>query len=307
MLNRLFLLVLLASMTIILGCPGWPCESGFYDCGGNCIIEDVITSAVGNGMCDEAFNCSAFDYDGGDCEAPTTTTTTGGGDINLTMVSIPGGTFEMGCSPGDSDCEEDESPRHMVTISAFQMSAFETTQGQWEEVMGSNPSRFPECGPECPVEVVSWNDVQNFIERLNNQTGMQYRLPTEAEWEYAARAGATTKWHCGDDESCLGVYEWYNENSGDQTHPVGQKEPNAWGLYDMSGNVWEWCSDWYGSNYYESSPDTDPQGPDAGSFRVVRLGGWRNNAMHCRTSQRSSGNPLGAMDNRLGFRLCLSQ
>ena len=223
------------------------------------------------------------------------------------MVTIPGGTFEMGCSPGDSNCEEDESPRHTVTISAFKMSFYEITQGQWEEVMGSNPSRFAECGSDCPVESVYWNDIQDFIERLNDQTGKQYRLPTEAEWEYTARADSTTKWHCGDDESCLDDYEWYNENSGDQTHSVGQKEPNAWGLYDMSGNVWEWCSDWYGADYYSSSPDTDPQGPGSGSYRVVRLGSWRNNAMDCRSSRRSLGNPLGASDNRLGFRLCLSQ
>ena len=240
----------------------------------------------------------------------TTTTTAGGGDFDITMVSIPGGTFEMGCPFGDIRCpKSDQLPYHTVTISAFKMSAYEITQGQWEAVMGSNPAYFDECGSNCPVEWVSWNEVQDFIEELNNQTGKQYRLPTEAEWEYAARAGTTTIWYCGDYESCLDDYAWYSVNSGDKTHPVGQKQPNAWGLYDMSGNVWEWCSDWYNANYYSESPSTNPQGPDKGEERVLRGGmcGWY--ARYCRSANRYQAYPhipffpIGVV--HVGFRLCL--
>jgi formylglycine-generating enzyme required for sulfatase activity len=219
------------------------------------------------------------------------------------MIDIPGGTFEMGCSLGDSECNDSEIPRHPITISAFKMSTYEITQGQWEAVMGLNPSAFPGCGDDCPVESVSWNAVQVFIDELNSLTSKNYRLPTEAEWEYAARAGTTTKWYCGDDGSCLDDIAWYQDNSGDQTHLVGQKDPNAWGLYDMSGNVWEWCSDWYDEDYYSSSPDTDPQGPDSGSKRVIRGGSWMGPAMWCRSSVRGSLPPLDSY-TYTGFRLC---
>jgi len=228
------------------------------------------------------------------------------GDIDITMIDIPGGTFEMGCSPGDSECLDDENPRHTVTISAFKMSAYEITQGQWEALMGNNPADNDECGSNCPVELVYWNDVQDFIGELNNQTGMNYRLPTEAEWEYAARAGTTTKWYCGDDESCLDDIAWYDDNSGGQTHPVGQKEPNAWGLYDISGNVWEWCSDWYDADYYDISPSTDPQGPASTSVRVDRGGGSNSVARSCRSTHRRYGYPSYGTSS-LGFRLCLPQ
>jgi len=188
---------------------------------------------------------------------------------------------------------------------SFKMSVYEITQGQWKAVMGNNPSYFSSCGDDCPLEDVSWNDVQDFIDNLNQQTGKNYRLPTEAEWEYAARAGTTTKYYCGDNRSCLRDIAWYRDNSDNQTHPVGQKAPNAWGLYDMSGNVWEWVQDWYDSDYYSSSPETDPQGPDSGAGRVFRGGGWLNYE-GCRSSYRYGTRPSNGRNN-LGFRLCLSK
>jgi formylglycine-generating enzyme required for sulfatase activity len=188
------------------------------------------------------------------------------------FVNIPAGEFLMGSSNGDRD----ERPAHRVRISrGFEMGKYEVTQAQWEAVMGSNSSHFK--GPNLPVENVSWDEVQDFIQRLNGLSQRYtFRLPTEAEWEYACRAGTT-----GDYAGSLDAMAWYGANSGNRTHPVGQKQPNAWGLYDMHGNVWEWCQDWYGSNYYEQSPGTDPQGPSSGSGRVVRGGSWGDSAAFC--------------------------
>jgi formylglycine-generating enzyme required for sulfatase activity len=226
-------------------------------------------------------------------------------DINLTMVDIPGGTFEMGCSPGDDDCLVIEKPVHTVTISAFKMGVYEITQAQWEMVMGKNPSFFQGC-PDCPVDEVSWDNIQEFLGIINELSGETYRLPTEAEWEYSARAGATTKHYCGDDTSCLDDIAWYEENADSKTHPIGQKDPNDWGLYDMIGNLREYCQDFYEDGYYEESPDTDPQGPDSAFYRVMRGGGWQDTAQHSRVSYRSYNFPdtsyfLG------GFRICMSE
>jgi len=226
--------------------------------------------------------------------------------INSNMISISAGTFQMGCTPGDTECSDWEKPRHEVTLSSFEIGKYEVTQGQWEDVMGSNPSRFNTCGEDCPVEQVSWNDVQTFITALNSQTGSSYRLCTEAEWEYAARAGTETMWYCGDDESCLDDIAWYRDNSydlGEYTHPVGQKTANAWGLYDMSGNVYEWVNDWYDSDYYDTSPSTNPTGPVSGSNRVLRGGSWHTYARYCRSAYRSYYAP-SIDDYILGFRLC---
>ncbi len=177
------------------------------------------------------------------------------------FVKIPAGEFMMG--------DKDDGPIHRVKISqGFEIGKYEVTQALWEAVMGNNPSRFK--GSDLPVETVSWEDAQQFISQLNSQDKRyQYRLPTEAEWEYACRAGTT-----GDYAGNLYEMAWYENNSGNQTHPVGQKKPNAWGLYDMHGNVWEWCADWYDSDYYRNSPTTDPQGPSTGSSRVHRGGVW---------------------------------
>ena len=215
-------------------------------------------------------------------------------------VDISSGTFWMG-SPS-SEGESNAHPRHQVTISqGFQMLKFEVTQAQWEAVMGSNPSSYS--GDNNPVEIVSWDDCQSFISKLNELApDHTYRLPTEAEWEYCCRAGSDTKYSYGDDEGQFGDYAWYYDNSDSKTHPVGQKKPNAWGLYDMHGNVWEWVLDWYDRDYYENSPGTDPQGPDSGSFRVLRGGGWSNDADNCHSADRNYHNPdYSTID--LGLRL----
>ena len=215
--------------------------------------------------------------------------------LGMTFVRVPAGSFAMGSENGDSD----EKPVHPVTISrAFELQATEVTQGQWEAVMGNKPSRFQ--GESLPVEQVSWNDVQEFLRKLNQRDpGKGYRLPTEAEWEYACRAGTT-----GDRYGDLNSIAWYTENSGGKTHPVGQKQPNAWGLYDMLGNVWEWCSDWYGD--YPSGSVTDPRGPSSGSSRVLRGGGWGSGASICRSANRSGYAP-GIRYSVLGFRLARGQ
>jgi formylglycine-generating enzyme required for sulfatase activity len=208
------------------------------------------------------------------------------------FVSILAGEFKMGTNNG-SDSEK----LHRVRISrGFEMGKYEVTQAQWEAVMGSNPSHFK--GDNLPVENVSWDDIQGFIQRLNGLSQRYtFRLPTEAEWEYACRAGTT-----GDYAGSLDAMAWYEANSGNRTHPVGQKQPNAWGLYDMHGNVWEWCQDWYDYNYYEQSPGTDPQGPSSGSRRVNRGGSWYLSAAHCRSANRLGHSP-GNRLNSLGFRL----
>jgi len=189
--------------------------------------------------------------------------------IGMEFMRIPAGTFQMGSN--DPNAYNDEKPVHTVRISKpFYLGKYEVTQGQWEAIMGKNPSQF-QGGPKLPVESVSWEDVQEFIRRLNAEEGRKsYRLPTEAEWEYAARAGTMTAYSYGDDARQLEEYAWYQENSGKKTHSVGQKQPNAWGLYDMHGNVGEWVQDWYGP--YTTGAVEDPVGPSSGLFRVNRGG-----------------------------------
>jgi formylglycine-generating enzyme required for sulfatase activity len=217
-------------------------------------------------------------------------------------VSIPGGTFEMGCSPGDGDCSDDEKPPHSVTVSGFEMLETEVTEAQYETVMGDNPS----CdyngggGPDNPVECVTWFDAKAFCE------GIGGRLPTEAEWEYSARGGTTTRYSCGDDASCLDAIAWYDANSDGHKHDVKGKDPNGYGLYDMSGNVWEWTADWYSETYYSESPANNPQGPDSGSIRVFRGGGFDYYAVYLRVSFRGYFSPSGDYSN-LGLRCARSE
>jgi formylglycine-generating enzyme required for sulfatase activity len=210
---------------------------------------------------------------------------------------IAAGTFLMGSHDGDSR----EQPVHQVTISQpFYLETYAVTQGQWEAVMGANPSEF-RGGRNLPVEQVSWEDAQELIRRLNAQEGgTRYRLPTEAEWEYACRAGSQLAYSFGDDPAQLDTYGWYSLNSGGMTHPVGQRRPNAWGLYDMHGNVWEWMQDRYGN--YAPDPVTDPQGPASGSDRVIRGGSWSRDAGLCRSAFRYFAEPGGRFVY-LGFRL----
>ena len=211
------------------------------------------------------------------------------------FVRIPPGEFRMGSK--SSEAYNNERTRTRVTISrGFYLGKYEVTQGQWEAVMGSNPSRFDECGPDCPVEEVSWDDVQEFIRKLNAVVGEQrYRLPTEAEWEYAARAGTN-----GDRYGNLDAIAWHKDNSGGRTHPVGQKAPNEWGLHDMLGNVSEWVQDWYGG--YPGGSVTDPRGPVSGLSRVNRGGSLGSDARSCRASYRLFDSPGDCFIN-LGFRL----
>jgi len=221
------------------------------------------------------------------------------GDIEL--VCLDGGTFQMGDTFGVGD--SDEKPVHSVTVSAFCIGKTEVTQAQWQGVMGSNPSNFK--GNDRPVEQVSWNDVQQFLKKLNQKTGKKLRLPTEAEWEYAARSGGNQEKYAGtSNEGELGQYAWYDANSGRQTHPVGQKKPNGLGLYDMSGNVWEWCSDWYGS--YSAGAQREPTGPSSGSYRVYRGGSWDGDARYARAADRNFNVP-GIRYFNLGFRLATVQ
>lgn len=248
--------------------------------------------------------------------------------VEFEMIYVKGGTFMMGATEEQgSDADSDEKPVHEVTLSDYYIGKFEVTQGLWTAVMGSNPSYFKK-GDDYPVEQVSWNDIQTFLTKLNQLTGKTYVLPTEAQWEYAARSGRggstkvyvwcsggaiafsgsvsgssgsgeATKYSGSDD---IDEVAWYTNNSGGSTHPVGQKQPNALGLYDMSGNVWEWCSDWYGS--YSNEAQTNPTGPSTGASRVLRGGGWHRNARYCRVSHRGDGGP-GARDLNHGFRVVL--
>ena len=185
------------------------------------------------------------------------------------MVVIPAGSFEMG-----SNESADERPVHRVNVPSFLIGKTEVTQGQWKAVMGSNPSRFSQCGDDCPVEQVSWNDAQDFARLLSQKTGKQYRLPSEAEWEYAARAGSNAKWSFGDSEWQLGDYAWYVLNSQGKTQRVAQKKPNAFGLYDIHGNVWEWVQDCWHDNYTGAPVDASAWTTGCKNFRMLRGGSW---------------------------------
>ena len=221
------------------------------------------------------------------------------GNVSFNMVRVDGGTFMMGAtSEQGSDAWHDEMPTHSVTLSTYDIGETEVTQKLWQEVMGSNPSSFK--GSRLPVEMVSWEDCQDFIRRLNQRTGKNFRLPTEAEWEYAARGGRKSfgaKYAGG---SSVDDVAWYISNSGCKTHPVAQKRANELGLYDMSGNVREWCQDYYDT--YPSSSQTNPTGPSSGEYRMLRGGGWDNQAGHCSVSRRFCNAPSRRFDN-LGLRL----
>ena len=220
----------------------------------------------------------------------------------IEMVWVSGGTFTMGAtSEQGSDAWDSEKPAHSVTLSGYYIGKYEVTQAQWKAVMEDNPSRFK--GDNLPVEQVSWNDVQEFIRKLNQLTGKKYRLPTEAEWEYAARGGGNSRGYKYSGSDNIGSVAWYDGNSSSKTHPVGTKSPNELGIYDMSGNVYEWCSDWYGS--YNSSSRRNPKGPAGGSYRVIRSGCWHFNARFCRVSHRYDYYSPGDRRDYLGFRLAL--
>jgi formylglycine-generating enzyme required for sulfatase activity len=234
--------------------------------------------------------------------------------IGMKLVLIPKGTFTMGSPIEEEGADEDEQ-QHQVTISKdYYLGVTEVTQGQYEKVMGTNPSYFQKRvirksdSSMYPVEQVSWEDAVEFCKRLSDlpqekAAGRVYRLPTEAEWEYACRAGSKSAYSFGNEQDSLAAYAWFSENGDRKTHPVGQKKPNALGLYDMHGNVWEWCSDWYGE--YPKGAVSDPVGPREGSLRVGRGGSWDDEAALCRSANRGRLNPSGRTLD-IGFRVALS-
>jgi formylglycine-generating enzyme required for sulfatase activity len=236
--------------------------------------------------------------------------------IGMRMTVIPAGRFQMGSPNDESGRRDNEGPAHDVEIThGFHLGVTPVTQEEYLEVVGDNPSYFRRDGRR-PVEKVSWFDAVKFCNRLSEREqlspyyqikgqqvaivgGVGYRLPTEAEWEYACRAGKPTPWCFGADKERLGEYAWYGDNSNSQTHPVATKRPNDWGLYDMHGNVWEWCQDWYGT--YSVDPQIDPTGPPSGSGRVLRGGSWVNNLLFCRSAIRNDFRPDDRFNN-YGFR-----
>ena len=220
-----------------------------------------------------------------------------GNSIGMKFTLIPAGEFFMG-----SEEDDDEKPVHKVKISSpFYLGIYPVTQREWKAVMGDNPSGFK--SDDLPVERVSWDDVLEFIRKLNKKEGKdKYRLPSEAEWEYACRAGTTTRYSFGDDESKLSDYAWYGDNSGSDTHPVGQKKPNPYGLYDMHGNVWEWVQDTWHESYDGAPADGSAWESGVGALRVIRGGSWDDLAGDCRSALRVHDDPRGR-DGYLGFRL----
>ena len=213
----------------------------------------------------------------------------GGSPSEMTFADIPGGSFLMGSPADEQGRFSDEEPRHPVEIEPFQIMTTEVTQAMWKEVMGENPASGPAAGDEYPVFNVSWYDCVEFVEKLNERDdGYAYRLPSEAEWEYACRAGTETRYYWGDDPDGTEIedYAWYRDNSEEHAHPVAEKEPNPWGLYDMSGNVWEWCRDSWHDDYTGAPNDGSPREQAGASERVSRGGSWLGDAGQCRSAYR---------------------
>ncbi len=234
--------------------------------------------------------------------------------LNMRMIFVEGGSFTMGCtSEQGSDCESDESPSRYVTVNSFYIGMLEVTQSQWEKVMGTsvyqqknkaNPDwPMRGTGADYPMYYVSWDEAKEFCRRLSQQTGKTYRLPTEAEWEYAARGGKKNEGTKYSGSNYLGSVAWYTDNSNSSTHPCGTKQANALGIYDMSGNVWEWCEDWYGN--YVSYDTNNPKGATTGQRRVLRGGSWYGNASNCRVAYRYFNSPDYRYYYDYGFRVVL--
>lgn len=223
------------------------------------------------------------------------------GNVSFTVMLVEGGTFTMGTTSEQQNPTSDENLAHSVTLSSYYIGKFEVTQALWEAVMGRNTSN--RTSDDLPVKNVSWVDCQAFLRKLNAMTGHNFRLPTEAEWEYAARGGNRSQGYQYSGSNNLNDVAWYNDNGGRQTHIVGTKSPNELGIYDMSGNVWEWCQDWLRD--YNSSAQTNPTGPGSGSCHVIRGGCWISNDRSCRVSDRNGRTPDTKI-SIIGFRLALS-
>ena len=221
--------------------------------------------------------------------------------VRFKMIAVAGGTFTMGATSEQQNPEADEKTTHTVTLSDYYIGETEVTQELWAAVMGDNPSELTG-NMQRPVEYVNWYDCQTFIQKLNELTGANFRLPTEAEWEYAARGGRNSRGYQYSGSNNLGDVAWYYDNSSNTMHPVKTKSPNELGIYDMSGNVYEWCQDWYGD--YSSSSQTNPTGPSTGSHRVLRGGSWDSSACYCRTAYRYEDLP-GSGGYYIGLRLAL--
>jgi formylglycine-generating enzyme required for sulfatase activity len=222
-------------------------------------------------------------------------------DFEPDMVFVKGGTFQMGSKEVG---EIDEKPVHTVTVSDFSIGKYEVTQKQWFDVMGTNPSSFKNCGDDCPVEHVDWDDVQGYLRKLNEKTGKNYRLPTEAEWEYAARGGNKSKGYTYSGDNLIGNVAWYGDNSGRQTQKIGKRKANELGIFDMSGNVEEWCNDYYNPGFYKISPTNNPQGPISEGYRVVRGACFLSSPTACRLADRNKCSPY-SQSSIFGFRLAL--
>jgi formylglycine-generating enzyme required for sulfatase activity len=235
----------------------------------------------------------------GDIEDKELTLDLGNG-VSMKLARIPAGDFIMGSSDAEKGHFTNEAPQHRVKITRpFFMGVTQVTQEQYTVVMANNPSGFS--GKANPVESVSWDDAVAFCRKLSAKAGKTVRLPTEAEWEYACRAGSTTRFGFGDNDKELDKYAWYDGNSDRTSHPVGQKKPNAWGLYDMHGNVWQWCSDWYQDSYRDLGA-VDPTGPAEGKSRVLRGGCWIDGSIFCRSASRGNLDP-GRRFIYFGFRV----
>lgn len=228
--------------------------------------------------------------------------------IGMRFSQIPAGSFTMGRQVLEEGQNSDEIQNHVSITRPFYLQTTEVTQGQWKKVMGKNPSRFRDCGKNCPVEQVSWNDIQDFIAKLNAKEGViYYRLPSEAEWEYACRAGSTTIYSFGDDEEQLEKYAWFDRNSNGKTHPVGTRKPNEWGLYDMYGNVWEWVEDDWHDNYEGAPNDGTPWIDNPrGTYRMLRGGGWSSGYYVAVSDSRSTRILPDEGTHHRGFRLARS-
>jgi len=266
-------------------------------CGGSVVAQQVETQPLAPG------------------KEQTSAAVTGGqpkevvNSIGIKLLLLPAGTFTMGSPASEKDREDDET-QHQVTLSKpFYMGRTEVTQGQWKKVMGTEPWKGEDYvgeGDDCPAVYISWDDAVAFCKKLSDMEGRTYRLPTEAEWEYACRGETKTAFSFGDDEADLEKYAWFDGNAWDinekYAHRAAQKQPNPFGLHDMHGNVWEWCSDWYDD--YPSTPLRDPQGPDSGSFRVLRGGSWYRGPSRVRCARRDVNSPEYGSGNG-GFRLVM--